>query len=348
MRAALAAVTLLLSALGIFACANEDEAPVRVEHLPATQSQSQQAPEQHAALTAADLAGLNLTQAMRALYDSIASGYGAVCGADTGEKGVGGPTGLTAGDAVPPEAVAVVSRWSGSLWVGEYEDYELRDVDGRRILLISADPVPPPHEGYRPEAIASGLTLIKSRGHWDVGRIGHLRDCSAELGGSRLQYESYIEEVEDGEEDPGDHRFELLEVADDGDWPPPNVDLPVLSELLTRTARERWEADFVCVTLTRYPLESAVAVTGLSADADWPEDLLALFEELAQRLHPDRATLRHFGERNVVLAWVTAYEHEGTSVGWVTAGEYVRTVDGDWSTRSWLSMYSCDYWMDEE
>ena len=267
------------------------------------------------ALTADKLAGLNLTQAMRAVYDSIAPQYGAICGSDSGGAGTGGPTGLTTGDAVPPDAARVVSRWSGSTWVGELEDYELRDVDDRRILLVSADPVPPPHEGYRPEAIANGLTLIKSKGRWDVGRVGHLRDCSAELGESLLQYESYIEEVEDDEENPGDRRFELLEVADDGDWPPPNVDLPVLSELLTRTAREQWEADFVCVRLDRYPLESAVGVTGLSAEADWPEAFLALFEELAERLHPDRASVRVIGERNVVLAWVGRMTTKGRASG---------------------------------
>ena len=272
---------------------------------------------------------------MRAVYDSIASGYSVVCGSDTGGPGVGGPTGLSSGSAVPTEAASELDGWAGSIWVGRFSDFELRDVDERRILLVSADPVPPPHAGFH-EPIATGVTLIKRLGQWEVGRIGHLFDCRDDSRQSGLQYQSYTEVVDDEHEDPGDNSYSILEVADLEDWPPPAVDLSAIAELLTRTAREEWSVTFVCVSVTRRAFESGESGTGLSPESSLPVGILEFFEEL--RYNPHQADLRQIGPLNVLLAWVESRGDAGS----VSGVEFVRTANGDWRERSWVEMYGCD------
>ena len=304
-------------------------------------------------LDSEDLAGLNLTQAMQATYDSIASRYGLVCGYETGGPGSAGHYGLSSGTTIPPEASRTVRGWSGSIWTGQFEDYELRNVDQRRILLVSADPVPPPHDGYY-EPIASGLTLVLRHNGWDVGRVAHLFDCSgaseaplptwqneiatrefANRQEPALRYESFVESVEDDDPEAADQRYAILEVSDPDDWPP-EVDLPELAELLTMTARTRWATEFACVIVTRRSVESGNPGTGLTADSPLPDGVLTIFEEL--RYDPDQASLRRIGTRNIVLAWV---ESHGDHV-WVSGVEFVKTGAGDWSERTWVHMYGCD------
>lgn len=294
------------------------------------------------------LVGLNLTDAMEVAYESIASQYGLVCGSETGGPGVGGSNGLTAGSTPPPEASQQVRGWTGTIWIGQFEDYELRDVDKRRVLLVSADPVPPPHDGYL-EPIATGVTLIVRQGMWDVGRVAQLFDCSGdsdaplpdrqdEIAKSRkpaLRYESFVEYVEDGDQGLTDQRFAILEIGDPEDWPPA-LDLPPLAELLTETARERWAVEFACVIVTRRSVESGDAGTGLPPDSPLPVGVLAIFEEL--RFDPEQASLRLIGERNIVLGWVEPHGDAGR----VSGVEFVRTGTGEWSERTWVSMYGCD------
>lgn len=309
---------------GALGCAATDE------EVPVTADQ----PSQSNALTADDLAGLNLTQAMRAVYDAIALQHGLVCGNETGGPGVGGPTGLAIGSPVPTEAASVVDGWTGTIWIGKFADFELRDVDERRILLVSADPVPLPHDGYH-ESIATGVTLIRRQGTWDVGRIGHLTDCGGDSRQTGLRYESTTEVVDDEHEQPGEHTYAVLEVSDPKDWPPP-VDLPPIAEWLTATAREDWNVDFVCVSVTRRAVESGESGTGLGPDSSLPEGILAIFEEL--RYDPHRPDLRLVGPRHVLMGWLEPRD----DAGWVSGVEFVRTSNGDWRERTWVSMYACD------
>ena len=271
---------------------------------------------------------------MRALYDSIAAQYGLLCGNETGGPGVGGPTGLEAGSPVPAEAAQELHGWTGTIWAGRFQDFELRDVDQRRILLVSVDPVPPPHDGYH-EPIATGVTLIKRQGQWDVGRIAHLSDCGGDSRQTGLQYESSTEVVDDEHRVPGQHSYAVLEVGDPQDWPPA-VDLVVLAEWLTTTAREEWSVDFVCVTVTRRPVESGESGTGLSPDSALPDGVLAIFEEL--RYDPHQADLRQVGPRNVLMGWVELRADAGN----VSGVEFVRTANAEWRERTWVNMYACD------
>ena len=110
----------------------------------------------------------------------------------------------------------------------------------------------------------------------------------------------------------------------------------MLADLLTETAREHWSADFTCVSVTRRPVESGEVGTGLKADSPLPEAFLRIFDDL--RLDPEQATLLLIGTRNIVLAWVESFD----DAGGVTAAEFVRSEHGDWSERTWVSMYGCD------
>lgn len=141
--------------------------------------------------------------------------------------------------------------------------------------------------------------------------------------------------MEDGDPEPTDQRFAILEISDPEDWPPA-VDLPELAELLTVTARTRWAAEFACVIVTRRSVESGDAGTGLTADSPLPAGVLTIFEEL--RYDPEQASLRRISPRNIVLAWV---EPRGDS-GNVNGVEFVKTAAGEWSERTWVSMYGCD------
>ena len=90
------------------------------------------------------------------------------------------------------------------------------------------------------------------------------------------------------------------------------------------------------MSVTRRPVDSGEAGTGLTADSPLPEAFLRIFDEL--RYDPEQSTLRLVGTRNIVLAWVESYD----DAGWVTAAEFVRSEDGDWSERTWVSMYGRD------
>ena len=313
-------------------CTDADQEQERTQ--PAVQPSQTSQQDQRIALTADQLAGLNLTQAMRAVYDSIASQYSLVCGNETGGPGVGGATGLEPGSAVPTEAADSVNGWTGTIWVGEFDDFELRDVNHRRILLVSADPVPPPHDGYH-EPIATGVTLIKQRGAWDIGRIAHLFDCGGDSRQTGFQYESSTEVVDDEHGEPDEHSYSVLEVGDPEDWPPA-LDLPAIAEWLTATAREEWSIDFVCVSVTRRAVESGEAGTGLSADSPLPAGILAIFDEL--RYDPHQTDLRRIGPRNVLMGWLEPRGDAGNLIG----VEFVRTASGEWRERTWVDMYGCD------
>ena len=298
-----------------------------------------------------DLAGLSLAVIMRELYERSTADFPTVCAyvLDTGVRGLAQPLEPA---TLPPESVAeLVGGWTGSIWIGQLSDYELAWTEQKRIVLVSTKGVPPPHQGFY-ETVGNALEFVRIHGDWELHVIGRLFDCqdssaplpdgigtlARRIEGAAGYFPYEVEEVVD-DDHPSDDQIEqwysILEVADHTDWPPA-VDLPAIASLLTETAREHWSADFACVNVTRRPVDSGVAGTGLTTDSPLPEAFLRIFDEL--RYDPEQATLRLIGTRNIVLAWVESYD----DAGWVTAAEFVRSEDGNWSERTWVSMYGCD------
>lgn len=297
-----------------------------------------------------NLAGMSVAEMLRELYERNKADFPSVCAdaLDTGVRGLAQP--LEAA-TYPPETVSdLVGGWTGSIWIGQFSDYELGWTEQKRIVLVSAEGIPPPHQGFY-ETVGNALEYVRIHGDWELRVIGRLFDCqdssaplpdgigtlARRIKGAAGYFPYEVEEVVDDDhssDDQTEHWYSLLEVADHGDWPPA-VDLPVMADLLTETAREHWSAEFVCVNVTRRPVDSEAA-TGLTADSPLPEAFLRIFDEL--RYDPEQATLRLIGTRNIVLAWVESYDDAGR----VTAAEFVMSEHGEWSERTWVSMYGCD------
>ncbi len=297
-----------------------------------------------------EIEGETLADIMRILYRRQMRSHPTVCAYVLG-TGVYGVSQALDRDTHPAQIVAdLVEGWTGSIWIGEFGDYELSWTELQRIVLVAPDGVSLPHQGFY-DTIGDALEFKYIRGKFELTMIGRLFDCSDPNGaypdgiGELAQRHSEdeglfvydVEEVVDIEHGTNSHvdqRYSILEVADHNDWPPA-VDLPVLADLLTETAREHWSSEFVCVSVTRRPVDSGEAGTGLTADSPLPEAFLRIFDEL--RFDPEQATLLLIGTRNIVLAWVESYNDAGR----VTAAEFVKSEDGNWSERTWVSMYGC-------
>ena len=302
-------------------------------------------------LTIAALEGQSLESMMRAIYVRQQAKVPSVCSYVLG-AGIYGLPQILEPEAFPPESVAeLVTGWTGSIWIGEFSDYELAWTEPKRIVLVSVEGVPPPHQGFY-ETVSNGLEFARIRGEWELTTISRLFDCEdtsvplpdgiGTLASRHRGEEGYflydVEEAVDYDhesQDETEQRYSILEIRNPQDWPPA-IDVAELADLLTATARERWSVDFACVSVTRRSVESGDAGTGLNADSPMPDGILSIFEEL--RYDPEQALLRLIGERSIVLAWV---ETRG-GAGQVNGGEFVRDSSGEWAERTWVSMYGCD------
>ena len=219
-------------------------------------------------------------------------------------------------EAYPSESVAeLVTGCTGRIWIGEFADYELAWTEPKRIVLVSVEGVPPPHQGFY-ETAGNGLEFVRIHGDWGLTKIARLFDCedpsvplpdgigtlasrhSGEDGCFLYDAEAAVDDDHESQ-DETEQRYSILEIRKPKNWPPA-IDIPELADLLTATARERWSVDFACVVSTRRSVESGDAGTGLTADSDTPDGILTIFEEL--RYDPEQASLRLIGERNIVLA----------------------------------------------
>ena len=288
---------------------------------------------------------------MRALYEDKRASIPSVCSyvLGTGLRGLAQPLDPQSHSAKSVEAL--VTGWTGTIWIGAFSDYELAWAEPMRIVLVSTQGVPPPHQGYY-ETVGNALEFVRVLGDWRLNKLTRLFDCHDPsrplpdgIGSLARRHQGEhgyflydVEEVVDDDhapEEEAEHQYSILEIADPNDWPPA-IDLPELADLMTVTAREHWSADFACVSVTRRPVDSGEAGTGLEANSPLPEAFLRIFDEL--RHDPEQASLLVIGAQSIVLAWSESYG----GAGQVSGAEFVRTDSGTWAERIWASMYGCD------
>ena len=335
----------LLTTIIIGACADDGPSD---DSTPRPERQETEFPQ--TPLTIDEIEGETLADIMGTLYRRQMRSHPTVCSyvLGTGVYGVSQPLDR---DTHPAQLVAdLVQGWTGSIWIGEFGDYELSWTEPQRIVLVAPDGVSLPHQGFY-DTIGDALEFKHIRGEFELTTIGRLFDCSDPNGaypdgigelaqphsGDEGLFVYDVEEVVDIEHGTDSHvhqRYEILEVRDPKDWPPA-VEAPEIAELLTEVARETWFTEFVCVDVTRWPAESGDAGTRLLSESPLPEGLLAIFAD--SRLDPSKASLSVVSENNVILAWVESYD----DAGWVYASEVIRESAGQWIERTSVSMYGC-------
>ena len=214
-------VSALLLATLFVACASDER-----QEQPSLESTNEQPQSLLQPLTATNLAGMSVAEMLRELYERNMAEFPSVCAyvLDTGVRGLAQPLEPA---TLPPETVAeLVGGWTGSIWIGQFSDYELAWTEQKRIVLVSTEGVPPPHQGFY-ETVGNALEFVRIHGDWELHVIGRLFDCqdssaplpdgigtlARRLEGAAGYFSYEVEEAvedEQSSDDRADHWYSIL------------------------------------------------------------------------------------------------------------------------------------------